>query len=269
MKSGHKRHRGCVGAWVRGCVGAWVGVRGCVAILAYHFLVTDSRNDFRPAALIFDLDGTMVDNMAWHTQAFEAFVARHGLPPVTLELRRRIDGKRNREIFPLLFAREMALEEIRVYEREKEGAYRDISRDKLAPMAGLVALLDRLDAHQIAVAVATSAPPENVTHTLREIGLADRIATIARGDQVPHGKPAPDVFLHAAGLLGADPALCLAFEDAPIGVASARNAGMRCIAITSTFSPDAFQASDPAPHATYADFVAYLEGEGRWLMGEA
>jgi HAD superfamily hydrolase (TIGR01509 family) len=218
---------------------------------------------------VFDLDGTMVDNMPWHTRAFEAFVARHGLPPVTLELRRRIDGKRNREIFPLLFEREMAADEIRAFEDEKEGAYREMSRAALTPMAGLLRLLDRFDAHAIPVAVATSAPESNVVHTLREIGLHARIATIARGDQVPLGKPAPDVFLHAASLLGVAPEACLAFEDAPLGVASARRAGMMCVALTSSFTPESFAASDIPPHATYADFDAFLAGDGAWLLEPA
>lgn len=222
-----------------------------------------------PSAAIFDLDGTMVDNMAWHTQAFEAFLARHGLPPVTMDLRKRIDGKRNREIFPLLFGREMTLDEVREYEREKEGAYREVSRGVLQPMPGLLRLLDWYDAQGVPVAVATSAPPENVVHTLTEIGLADRITTIARGDQVPRGKPAPDVFLRAAELLGVDPAACLAFEDAPIGVAAARHAGMRCVALTTSFTPDAFFAADPPPHATYPDFDAFLEAEAALFSAQS
>lgn len=221
---------------------------------------------FRPSAVIFDLDGTMVDNMALHTAAFDAFVTRHGLPPMTMDLRRRIDGKRNREIFPLLFEREMEIEEIRAFEREKEGAYRDLSRGALEPMAGLERLLDALETRNLPVAVATSAPPENVEHTLREIGLAERIAVVARGDQVPHGKPAPDVFLLAARKLGVEPATCIAFEDAPIGVAAAINARMRCVAITSSFSAAVLAGADPPPHATYDDFDAYLDGEGRWLQ---
>jgi len=221
---------------------------------------------FRPLAVIFDVDGTIVDNMAWHARAFDAFTARHGLPPMTLETRRKTDGKRNREIFPMLFDRDLTEPEIRAYEEEKEGAYRELSRSGLEPMSGLVELLDRLGRHGIAVALATSAPAANVTHTLEEIGLTERFGVIARGDQVRHGKPAPDVFLHAASLIGVDPAACLAFEDAPLGVASARNAGMRCVAITSTFSADALLAGTPAPDATYPDFNAFLAEDGSWLM---
>lgn len=220
----------------------------------------------RWAAVVFDLDGTMVDNMSWHTEAFDAFARRHGLPAMTIETRRRIDGKRNREIFPLLFEREMAIEEVRAFENEKEGTYRVLSKGKLAPLAGLVHLLDRLDAHGVPAAIATSAPPENVVHTLEEIGLASRLSVIVRGDEVPRGKPEPDVFLHAAKRLGVPPGECLAFEDAPIGVAAAVRAGMRTMAVATTFSADAFAASTPPPHAVYRDFEDFLQGEGRWLL---
>lgn len=220
---------------------------------------------FRPRAAIFDVDGTIVDNMGWHAKAFEAFLERHGLPPMTIETRRRIDGKRNREIFPLLFGRDLSIADVRAFEAEKEGTYREVSRDGLRPMAGLTRLLDRLDAHGVAVGVATSAPAANVEHTLREIGLADRFQAVARGDQVAHGKPAPDVFLYAATLVGARPDACLAFEDAPLGIAAARAAGMRCVALTSTFAADALLAVTPPPDAAYPDFEAFLEDAGAWL----
>lgn len=224
---------------------------------------------FRPRAAIFDLDGTLVDNMPWHAQAFDAFVTRHALPAMTMAMRRKIDGKRNAEIFPILFDRQMAPDEILALEAEKEGTYRELSTGELEPMRGVVRLIDRLEAHGIGVAVATSAPEANVRHTLAEVGLANRIPVIARGDQVPRGKPHPDVFLLAAKLIGVDPLACVAFEDAPLGVAAARNAGMRCIAITSTFEAEVFAQTDPMPHAMYPDFDAYLAGEGRWLLEDA
>jgi beta-phosphoglucomutase len=220
---------------------------------------------FRPRAVVFDLDGTLVDNMPWHVLAFEAFVERHGLPPMDMGMRERTDGKRNREIFPILFGRELTAAEIDRLEEEKEGMYRDVSRGRLQPMKGLVALLDRLDLHGIQAGVATSGPRKNVEHTLAEIGLAGRFGAIARGDQVEHGKPAPDVFLHAARLLGVNPVECLAFEDAPLGVASARNAGMHCAAVTSTYPAALLTAAEPGPHATFEDFQAYLDSAGKWL----
>jgi HAD superfamily hydrolase (TIGR01509 family) len=220
---------------------------------------------FRPLGVVFDLDGTLADNMACHARAFEAFVARHGLPPVDMNLRARIDGKRNSEIFPLLFGRALTRAEIRAFELEKESGYRQLSRGAIRPMRGAVRLLDRLEAHGIPVAIATSAPADNVRHTMEECGLAARLPVVARSDQVARGKPAPDVFLAAAAAIGVAPEACLAFEDAPIGVAAATAAGMACVAIRSTFTAAAFAESDPRPLLTVRDFDEYLEGAGRWL----
>ena len=186
---------------------------------------------FRPRAVVFDLDGTLVDNMPLHAQAFERFAEAHNLPPLTMDLRRRIDGKRNSEIFPMLFEREMAMEEVLQFEDEKEGAYRQLSRGRLVPVRGALTLLARLEARGIGVAVATSAPLKNVLHTMAETGLDARVTIIARGDEVARGKPFPDVFALAAERLHVAADECLAFEDAPIGVAAAIAAGMTCVGV--------------------------------------
>ena len=96
------------------------------------------------------------------------------------------------------------------------------------------------------MAVATSAPPDNVIHTLAELGLATRLTCVVRSDQVPRGKPFPDVFLAAAERLGRRPADCVAFEDAPIGIIAARDAGMTTVAVASSFSAGVFLAPEVA-----------------------
>ena len=222
-------------------------------------------SDFRPRGVIFDLDGTLTDNMPWHAQAFAIFLARHGLPALTMEMRERIDGKRNAEIFPILFGREVSAEETRQFEDEKEGAYRELSRNRLRPIAGVLPLLERLEARGIGVAVATSAPAKNVEHTLDAIGLAGRLPLVVRSDAVPRGKPHPDVFLYAARKLDVPPESCLAFEDAPVGVTAAIRAGMRCVAITSSFPPDTFASGSARADTAYRDFEEFLANEGRWL----
>jgi beta-phosphoglucomutase len=224
---------------------------------------------FRPRAVVFDLDGTLVDNMPLHAQAFERFAEAHDLPPLTMDLRRRIDGKRNSEIFPMLFEREMSMDEVLQFEDEKEGAYRQISRGRLVPVRGALTMLARLEAVGIGVAVATSAPLKNVQHTLAETGLDARVAIIARGDEVPRGKPFPDVFALAAERLRVPADECLAFEDAPIGVAAAIGAGMVCVGVATTFSLEQFHAQIPAPHAVVADYEAFLDGPGRWLLDDS
>jgi HAD superfamily hydrolase (TIGR01509 family) len=223
--------------------------------------------DFRPRAVVFDLDGTLTDNMPLHAEAFGVFAGRHGLRPLTLEDRRRIDGKRNSEIFPILFGRPMTDPEWQAMEHEKESLYRECSAGRLRPLAGAERLLDALEARGIAVAVATSAPKENVLHTLSEIGLPRLLARVVRGDEVPRGKPFPDVFLEAARQLGVPPETCLAFEDAPIGVEAAVSAGMTCVAVTTTFPAATFTGHAAPPATTLRDFDEYLASCGRWLVG--
>ena len=190
--------------------------------------------------MIFDIDGTIVDNMHLHAEAFGVFAERHGLPPLTKDDRARLDGRRNSEIFPILFKRDVPRDEWLEYEREKEGLYRELSRGRLSPMTGLQRLIDRLKAEAIPVALATSAPQPNVTHTLAELDLAGAFPIIVRGDEVPRGKPAPDVFIEAARRLGIAAADCLVFEDAPMGIEAAHAAGMRVVALTSSFQKSHF-----------------------------
>jgi len=219
--------------------------------------------------VIFDLDGTLLDNMALHAEAFAIFGRRHALPAFGEDMRERLDGKRNRDIFPVLFGRALAEEELRRFSAEKEGLYRELSRGRLVALAGLDRLLERLHARAIPVAVATSAPPENVRHTLSELGLAARLDRVVRADEVPRGKPHPDVFLAAARLLGVPAAECLAFEDAPAGVAAAKAAGMACAGVTTSFGAAALAGAGAAPDFTVADFDDYLSGPGAWLLDQA
>jgi HAD superfamily hydrolase (TIGR01509 family) len=220
----------------------------------------------RARGFIFDLDGTLVANMALHEEAFARFTDRHGLPRLTVEMRARLDGKRNRDIFPILFERTLSADDLRRYADEKEALYRELSRGRLLPLPGLTRLLDALERRGLPAALATSAPLENVAHTLDELGLASRLTRVVRSDTVPRGKPHPDVFLAAAQLIEVPPAECLAFEDAPAGVLSARAAGMTCVGITTTFPAGTFAAHGAQPEVEVADFDAFLAGPGAWLI---
>lgn len=215
---------------------------------------------------IFDLDGTITDNMGVHAEAFAIFVTRHGLPPLTPEDRKRLDGKRNRDIFPDLFGRPLSAGELAAFAGEKEALYRSLSAGRLAALGGLDRLLRRLDACGIRLAIATSAPPENVTHTLAELGLGGRFPIIARSDEVPRGKPWPDVFLAAAAGIDVPPSACLAFEDSPAGIKAAAAAGMKTVAVTTSFSPEVFGGVSPRPDFTVRDFDEFLEGPGVALL---
>ncbi|MBL8142917.1 MAG: HAD family phosphatase [Acidobacteria bacterium] len=220
---------------------------------------------FRPRACVFDLDGTLVHNMPIHAEAFGVFAERHGLAPLTPADRRALDGKRNSEIFPVIFGRALTREEWMAYEEEKEGLYREISRGRLVAVPGLARLLASLDRHGIAVAIATSAPRANVEHSLHQLGIEALASRVVRGDEVPNGKPAPDVFVEAARRIGIAPDLCLAFEDAPVGLEAARAAGMRVVAMATTFPADELAQHATRPDAVVHSFDEWLDVHARWL----
>lgn len=201
--------------------------------------------------------------MALHAEAFAVFAARHGLPALTPADRAKLDGRRNSEIFPVLFGHELSRDEWQAYEHEKEGLYRDLSRGHITLVAGLPALLERCAALEIAVALATSAPELNVKHTLSEAGLPAAFPIIVRGDQVPRGKPAPDVFSEASRQLNVPADGCVVFEDAPMGIVAAKAAGMRVVAVTTSFSAAQFAAMETPPDLACSDFAAFL-ALARW-----
>jgi beta-phosphoglucomutase len=215
---------------------------------------------------VFDIDGTLLNNMPFHEEAFNTFAALHGLPLLTLETRKWMDGKRNRDIFPRLFSRhEMTLEEAEALSEQKESLYRHLSKGRLSSLAGLDRLLDLLEARGVRVAFATSAPKANVEHTLAELGLDDRLTMVARSDEMPRGKPFPDVFEEAARLIQVAPERCLAFEDAPAGIIAARAAGMTTVGVTTSYSREILAQTDPPPHAIVADYDEFLSDRGAWL----
>lgn len=221
-----------------------------------------------PAAFIFDLDGTLVDNMTIHREAFQRFATTHALPPLSDTIWRQLDGKRNRDIFPILFERELSREDLTRFASEKESLYRKLAFGRLRPLAGLDLLLRRLDAQRVPVAIATSAPSENVDYTLSALALADRFPVVVRSDQVARGKPHPDVYLAAAASLGVPPDACVGFEDAPAGIGAVLAAGMQCVGLTTTMNGASLTAQGAAPHHLVADYVEYLDGPGRWLAAD-
>ena len=125
-------------------------------------------------------------------------------------------------------------------------------------MNGLHRLIESLKHDGIPMALATSAPKLNVEHTLDELGLADAFPIVVRGDEVARGKPAPDVFIEAARRLGVDPASCLVFEDAPMGIEAAQAAGMRVVALTTSFQAAHFDQLPVPPSLVCCDFDEFL-----------
>lgn len=190
-------------------------------------------------ALIFDMDGVIVDSNPVHALAWRAYLEPFGL---TMDnLASRMYGRHNDELVREIFGGGLSDEEVRAHGAAKEALYREFMRpqlgERLAP--GLVEFLEKR--RGVPMAVATNAEPLNVSFVLGEAGLADRFAAVVDGHQVERPKPHPDVFLRAAEMLKVPPANCVIFEDSYAGMMAARAAGARVIGVTTTHAelPDA------------------------------
>jgi beta-phosphoglucomutase family hydrolase len=195
-------------------------------------------------ALIFDMDGTIVDNMAFHTQSWIAFFERRGRAIDADEFFRATAGRQGKEIIRSHMGEHLDDEEVATLNHEKEAVYRELYAPHLKAVAGFEDLVADARSQGILLAVGTAAPPENVEFTLDGLDLRRHFETVVGASDVARGKPHPDVFLEAARRCGADPAHCIVFEDAPLGVEAARRAGMRAVVITTTLPREAFADFD-------------------------
>jgi len=184
-------------------------------------------------ALIFDMDGVLVDSNPMHCRAWEAFNRRYGVE-TTAEMHRRMYGKRNDQIVRDVYGD--ALDDAEVFERgrAKEALYREMAAPHLEEMLvpGVRAFLGQY--YYLPKAVATNAEPDNVNFVLDRAKLRAHFDAVVDGDQVNRPKPYPDIYLRTAELLGIRPAHCLVFEDSHSGVAAAVAAGMRVIGLATT-----------------------------------
>lgn len=180
-------------------------------------------------ALIFDMDGTLVDNMGFHRQAWLEWAPREGLELSPGELLAQTHGTIE-EIVARLFPDKSEEEQRQLGER-KEALYRELYGPHLELLPGLDELLLWTKENRLPVALATAGNTRNIDFTIDGLGIRSFFSAFVGGDDVTHGKPHPEVFLIAAQRLGVAPEECLVFEDSPAGVEAARRAGMRCIAL--------------------------------------
>jgi beta-phosphoglucomutase family hydrolase len=186
------------------------------------------------SALIFDLDGVIVDSNPVHREAWTLFNRRYGLE-TTSAMMERMYGKRNDEIVRDFFGGGLTAAEVAERGREKERLYREMMATRVEDMLvpGLREFLDRF--RYLPMAVASNAEPDNVDFLLDRATLRRYFRAVLNGHEVSRPKPHPEVYLLAARLLGVPRAECVVFEDSPAGVAAAAAAGMRIVGIRTTY----------------------------------
>jgi HAD superfamily hydrolase (TIGR01509 family) len=181
-------------------------------------------------AVIFDCDGTLVDSEPLARRAWERTLAPHGYELADAEYPALV-GLPFPRVHGFFAERIAGLPPADAFWEDYSGALFALIDAELAPFADALETVASLRASGVAVAVASSSPRARLDRTLRRARLADAFAVSVAGDEVAHGKPAPDMFLRAAAELGVAPARCAAIEDSPPGVAAALAAGMRTVAI--------------------------------------
>jgi len=184
-------------------------------------------NAFR--AVIWDMDGVIIDSAEEHRQAWQRLAHEEGVRFSDADFWSTF-GRRNDDIITLVWGAQSPGRLQELADR-KEAYFRALIRDSAAPLPGSIELLRGLHEAGFAQALASSAPVENIRLISDVLGLGHYLTALVSGETVAHGKPAPDIFLKAAGELGIVPTQCLVIEDAVAGVQAAHAAGMRCIAV--------------------------------------
>lgn len=187
--------------------------------------------DYTNCAFIFDMDGTLVDNMRFHTEAWGKMLAENGIEMNAHDFLVKTAGKTNREILPSVFG---ALSDERIEElgTRKETLYQELFLPERKTVAGAREFLEASQRLGIKLAVSTAAPPMNVEFILDGLDLRKYFQTVVTAADVKEGKPNPEIFLKSAARLGVEPHRCIVFEDALGGFEAAQRAGMKAVGIT-------------------------------------
>ncbi len=199
-------------------------------------------------ALLFDLDGTLVDTDHLHHAAFATILAERGRDLSLDDYRTHIMGQPNNAILARFFPGE----DVGVLHR-KEAMFRDSLAASVEPVPGVHALLDWAEAVGAGCAVVTNAPRDNAVAMLAAASLDNRLPTLVIGDECARPKPDPAPYQAAMAALGATPSRSVAFEDSRSGLRAARASGARVFGLTTGLEPEALLQA--GAHATIADFT--------------
>ncbi|MEV5341257.1 HAD family phosphatase [Streptomyces sp. NPDC052676] len=213
-------------------------------------------------SVIFDLDGTLVDSEPNYYEAGRQILAEHGVPDYTWADHERYVGISTLDTIADWKRRYELSEPTEELFAAKNRRYLELARAATPVYPEMRKFVELLASEKVPMAVASGSSPEAIAAILTATGLDAFLRTVVSADEVPHGKPAPDVFLEAARRLGAAAADCVVVEDAAPGAAAAHAAGMRCIAV-----PYVAEQADDAPFA--AAGLLFRGGQGEFTARAA
>ncbi len=181
-------------------------------------------------AIIFDMDGVIIDNISFHIEALKIFLKQFGKEITEEYFQTHLNGRTIQEVIAGLKPN-AAPAEIMALAEEKEQIYRDLYRAELKATPGLLNFLEQAKKHGLKMAVATSAITANADFTLDGLSIRHFFDAVVDSTMVIKGKPDPQIYLKAAQLLNISPADCVVFEDALAGIESAKAAGMDVVGL--------------------------------------
>jgi beta-phosphoglucomutase len=207
------------------------------------------------AALLWDLDGVIVDSGEYHFAAYVAVLGQRGVQLDKKHYYTSLFGRRNWDILRDVLG-DLRDDEIRAIAQQKEEKFRELARGHIQPLPGAKELLRRAHEAGLKQSIVSSTPRENIEMIVDSLGVQDDLDAIVGEEDSERGKPDPQPFTTAADRVGVPCERCVVLEDAPEGIAAGKAAGMRTIGVTTT---------RPAERLIAADLVvASLEDKRVW-----
>ena len=190
-------------------------------------------------AIIFDLDGTLVDSLPYHHESWRIFFKNNNLEEHDFsEVLKEYKGGGTLELMTSVFGDMYTKDELKKMTDDKEIIFRDIYKSKIYPIEGLNKFLYNLKENNILLSIGSNAIRKNVLMTIEELGITGYFSSIICGDEVSKGKPDPEMYLKTLSNLKMDKNECIIFEDSIEGVTAAKNAGIKSIGVTSSQSSE-------------------------------
>lgn len=189
-------------------------------------------------AFLFDMDGVLCDNNAYHRTSWMEYAKRLGKELSEDDILTKVYGKTNREILEFVKGSQLPQAVVDYHAEEKEALFREMYRPDFCLTPGVMAFLKKAQKQGKKLGVVTNAPLSNLEFTLEMGELTSIFQARVHAAMVANPKPAPDIYLLAAELLEIDPKDCVVFEDSSTGILAAKAAGCRVVAIASTLPVD-------------------------------
>jgi len=190
-------------------------------------------------AIIFDLDGTLVDSLPYHHESWRIFFKNNNLEENDFsEILKEYKGGGTLELMTSVFGDTYTRDELKKMSDDKEVIFRDIYKSKVYPIEGLNKFLDNLKENNILLSIGSNAIRKNVLMTIEELGITNYFSSIICGDEVSRGKPDPEMYLKTLSNLKVSKNECIIFEDSIEGIEAARNADIKVVGVTSSQSSE-------------------------------